>query len=51
LKHIGTKIGNTGYLRNRECEFSATDVPRQELIAGIDNLIEVVNQFAEYQSA
>jgi hypothetical protein len=39
---IGTKIGNTGYVRNREPEFSATDVPREELIAGIDNLIEVV---------
>ena len=39
---IGAKIGNTGYVRNREHEFSATDVPRQELIAGIDNLIEVV---------
>ena len=39
---IGSKIGNTGYVRNREHEFSATDVPRQELIAGLDNLIEVV---------
>ncbi|MDB4920447.1 DUF1572 family protein [Mucilaginibacter sp.] len=39
---IGTKIGNTGYVRNREREFSVTDVPRQELITGIDNLIEVV---------
>jgi hypothetical protein len=39
---IGTKIGGTGYVRNREHEFSATDVPRQELIAGLDNLIEVV---------
>lgn len=39
---IGTKIGNTGYVRNREYEFSATDVPREELLASIDNLIEVV---------
>jgi hypothetical protein len=39
---IGTKIGGTGYVRNREHEFSATDVPRLELIAGIENLIEVV---------
>jgi hypothetical protein len=39
---IGNKIGGTGYVRNREHEFSATDVPRVELIAGIDNLIEVV---------
>jgi hypothetical protein len=39
---IGTKIGNTGYVRDRVHEFSATDVPREELLASIDNVIEVV---------
>lgn len=39
---IGTTLGNTGYVRNRELEFSATDVPRAELIAGVDRLIEIV---------
>lgn len=39
---IGTKIGNTGYVRNREFEFSGTEVPRSELIAGLDNVIEVI---------
>jgi len=39
---IGTKIGNTGYVRDRVHEFSATDVPREELLASIDNLIGVV---------
>ena len=39
---IGAKIGNTGYVRNREHEFSATDVPRQELIDGITKVIEVI---------
>ena len=39
---VGTTLGNTGYVRNRELEFSATDVPRAELIAGIDGVIEIV---------
>ncbi|MCR8561095.1 DinB family protein [Mucilaginibacter sp. BJC16-A38] len=39
---IGTQIAKNGYVRDREYEFSATDVPREELIAGINNLIEVV---------
>ncbi|MEO6978246.1 MAG: DUF1572 family protein [Mucilaginibacter sp.] len=39
---IGTTLGNTGYVRNRELEFSAKDVPRGELIAGIDGAIEIV---------
>lgn len=39
---IGNKIGNNGYVRDRLHEFSATDVPREELLAGIDKLIEVV---------
>ena len=39
---VGTTLGNTGYVRNRELEFSATDVPRTELIAGIDGVIEIV---------
>ncbi|AZB11784.1 DUF1572 domain-containing protein [Chryseobacterium sp. G0162] len=33
LNHfIGTYLGNTGYVRNRELEFSLKDVPRAELI-------------------
>jgi len=39
---IGNLIGNTGYVRDRVREFSATDIPREELVAGIENLIEVV---------
>ena len=38
---IGTQIGGTGYVRNREQEFSLTGVPREKLIADIDSTIEV----------
>ncbi|WP_250252481.1 DUF1572 family protein [Chryseobacterium sp. Marseille-Q3244] len=37
LNHfIGTYLGNTGYVRNRELEFSLKDVPRAELIDKIE---------------
>ena len=39
---IGTQIGGTGYIRNREQEFSLTGVPREKLIADIESTIEVV---------
>ena len=39
---IGTQIGGTGYVRNREQEFSLTGVPREQLIADIENTIQVV---------
>jgi len=32
---IGAEIGNTGYIRQRELEFSLKDVPRSEIIAQI----------------
>lgn len=30
--YIGAEIGKTGYIRNRELEFSLKDIPQQELI-------------------
>jgi uncharacterized damage-inducible protein DinB len=42
--YIGRELGNTGYLRNRESEFSSKDVPRQELIQKVENTIEIINQ-------
>jgi len=39
---IGTLIGGTGYVRNRDQEFSLKDVPRKKLIADIESTIEVV---------
>jgi hypothetical protein len=36
LRHfIGTQLGKTGYVRNRDYEFSAKNVARQDLITGI----------------
>ena len=37
LQHyVGAQWGGTGYVRNREAEFARRDVPRAELIAGIE---------------
>ena len=44
LNHfIGTAIGNTGYIRQRELEFSLKDVPRTELIQQVEETISVVS--------
>lgn len=42
--YIGREIGKTGYLRNRELEFSLKDVPRKELIQMVENTIEIINE-------
>ncbi len=42
--YIGKELGKTGYVRNRELEFSSKDVPRQELIQKIENTIKIINQ-------
>jgi uncharacterized damage-inducible protein DinB len=42
--YIGRELGKTGYLRNRELEFSSKDVPRQELIQQVENTIEMINK-------
>ncbi len=45
LNHfIGTVLGNTDFVRNREKEFSDKNIPIGELIVQIDNLIEVIKQ-------
>lgn len=37
LRHyLGSRFGGTGYVRDREREFAARGVPREELLAGID---------------
>ena len=40
---IGNQIGKTGYIRNRELEFSAKNIPQSELISKIEETIIVVN--------
>lgn len=43
LQHfIGTVIGGTGYVRDRDAEFNRRDVPRAELLREIDAAIAAV---------
>jgi uncharacterized damage-inducible protein DinB len=42
--YIGKELGGTDYIRNRDLEFSAKNVPRQELINKVENTIEIVNR-------
>jgi uncharacterized damage-inducible protein DinB len=41
---IGAELGKTGYVRNRELEFSLKDVPVKELIEKIEATLEVVKK-------
>ncbi len=52
LKHfIGAILGDTGYVRNRDAEFSTTSIPRSELLQRIDETIDVVNDTLDLLSA
>lgn len=43
LQHfIGAVLGNTGYVRNREAEFSTRDVPRSTLLEEIRETVRVI---------
>lgn len=43
LKHfIGAQLGNTGYIRQRDLEFSARNIPKVNLINELDETIEIV---------
>ena len=42
--YIGKELGRTDYIRNRELEFSSRNLPRQELIKKVENIIEIINQ-------
>jgi uncharacterized damage-inducible protein DinB len=41
--YIGAELAHTGYIRNRDREFSARDIPRAELLAGIAATRRVVD--------
>ncbi|MBL7825127.1 MAG: DinB family protein [Saprospiraceae bacterium] len=44
LNHfIGATLGNTGYVRQRDLEFSNKDVPRAELLERLDETRQVVS--------
>lgn len=40
--YIGAELGKTGYIRQRDLEFSLKDIPRSELLAKISETIGVV---------
>jgi hypothetical protein len=40
--YIGAEIGKTGYIRNRDLEFSQKNIPQQQLIKMIEDTITVV---------
>ncbi|HZW64122.1 MAG TPA: DUF1572 family protein [Hanamia sp.] len=43
LNHfIGKILGNTGYVRNRDEEFSVKNIPREKLISDINSLKEIM---------
>lgn len=42
--YIGAEIGKTGYVRNRELEFSLKNIPRKELIKKIEDTMLVVEK-------
>lgn len=43
LQHfIGATLGNTGYVRNRESEFSTKNISREILINDINKTIEII---------
>lgn len=45
LQHfIGCCLGGTGYVRDRDGEFGRRDVPRAELVAGLEAAAQVVEQ-------
>src|SRR5688572_29680330 len=41
---IGTTLAQTGYVRNRDLEFSKKGVDRKELVTELEKLITLINQ-------
>lgn len=42
--YIGAILGQTGYVRNRDAEFSLKNIPRKDLIQKIEDTIRVIDQ-------
>ncbi|WP_316801899.1 DinB family protein [Pedobacter nototheniae] len=42
--YIGATLGQSGYIRNRELEFSLKNIPQQELVKKIEDTILVLNK-------
>lgn len=49
LQHfIGARLGNNGYVRNRDAEFASRDVPRSELVAELRRASAAVGAALEH---
>jgi hypothetical protein len=45
LNHfVGATLAGTGYIRNRDLEFSQKDVARKDIVAGLEELIPLINK-------
>jgi uncharacterized damage-inducible protein DinB len=42
--YIGANLGGTGYIRNRDLEFSLKDLPKAELVRKIDDTLRIVDE-------
>lgn len=42
--YIGTELGKTNYIRQRDLEFSLKDLPRTELVKRIDNTVSMIQE-------
>ncbi len=42
--YIGATLGQTGYVRDRDAEFSLKNIPREELIKKIEAIIQVIDK-------
>jgi uncharacterized damage-inducible protein DinB len=42
--YIGKELGGTGYIRNRDLEFSQKDIPQAELLTMIDRTILAISK-------
>jgi uncharacterized damage-inducible protein DinB len=53
--YIGAVLGNSGYIRQRDLEFSLKDIPVDELVSRVDETVRVIestlNQLEEHQLA
>jgi uncharacterized damage-inducible protein DinB len=42
--YIGAHLGKTGYIRDRDAEFSLKNIPRKELIQKIEDTVQMIDQ-------
>jgi uncharacterized damage-inducible protein DinB len=42
--YIGAHLGKTGYIRDRDAEFTLKNIPREELIQKIEDTVQMIDQ-------